>query len=95
MPAPIVKQIDGDYTYEKYKNHLIWRITTIDDSNTTGSLEFSVQGHPTDFFPINVNFSSNKSYCDLRVETVLSSDSSAPIKFSTETVLNVERYEIV
>ncbi len=95
VPAPIIKQIDGEYTYEKYKNQLLWRIASIDDSNTTGALEFSVQGHPNDFFPVNVSFSSTRSYCDLRVETVIASDNSAPVKFSTDTVFSVDKYEIV
>jgi hypothetical protein len=68
VAAPIIKQIDGDYQYEKYKNVLIWRLASIDQSNSTGSLEFSVAGHATDFFPIHVTFSSNKSsYCDIQV----------------------------
>lgn len=67
MAAPIVKQIDGEYSYEKYKNCLIWRIASIDQSNSSGSLEFTVAGHASDFFPVNVNFVSNKSYCDIQV----------------------------
>ena len=67
MAAPIIKQCEGDYTYEKYKNCLIWRLGLIDQSNSTGSLEFSVSGHPGDFFPINVSFISHKPYCDIQV----------------------------
>ena len=67
MSPPIIKQIDGDYSYEKYKNCLIWRISSIDQSNSSGSLEFSVGGHASDFFPVNVNFNSKKSYCDIQV----------------------------
>lgn len=67
MAAPIIKSIDGDYLYEKYKNCLIWRISSIDQSNSTGSLEFSVAGHASDFFPVNVNFVSRISYCDIQV----------------------------
>ena len=65
--APIIKQCDGDYTYEKYKNTLIWKISSIDQSNSTGSLEFAVAGKfGAEFFPINVNFVSHKSYCDIQ-----------------------------
>ena len=39
----------------------------IDQSNSTGSLEFSVAGHASDFFPINVQFVSHKPYCDIQV----------------------------
>ena len=30
-------------------------------------MEFSIAGHPGDFFPVSVSFSSTKSYCDLKV----------------------------
>ena len=30
-------------------------------------MEFSIAGHPGDFFPVSVTFSSRKSYCDLKV----------------------------
>ena len=46
---------------------IIWNLPVIDASNKTGSLEFSIAGHPDDFFPVNVNFMSKKSYCDLQV----------------------------
>lgn len=39
----------------------------IDQSNSTGSLEFTVSGHANEFFPVNVNFVSQKSYCDIQV----------------------------
>jgi hypothetical protein len=67
VAAPIIKHCDGDYQYEKYKNYLVWKSTSIDQSNSTGSLEFSVAGHANDFFPIHVSFVSQKSYCDIQV----------------------------
>jgi len=96
VSAPIIKQIDGDYSYEKYKNCLIWRISSIDQSNSSGSLEFSVGGHASDFFPVNVNFVSNKSYCDIQVSGVMQADnSSSAVKNSIETNFSVDKYEIV
>lgn len=73
ITPPIIKQCDGDYQYEKYKNILVWRLSTIDQSNTTGSLEFSVTGsaHTADFFPVNVTFTSKTSYCDIQVTNKL------------------------
>jgi len=96
VAAPIIKHCDGDYHYEKYKNVLIWRLTTVDQTNSTGSVEFSVSGHPNDFFPINVQFASQTSYCDIRPVAVSQADnSSVPVKYSTETVFAIEKYEIV
>ena len=33
-------------------------------------MEFSIAGHPGDFFPVSVTFTSRKSYCDLKVFSV-------------------------
>lgn len=63
----MVKNCDGDFQYEKYKNCIIWRIPMIDQSNSTGSFEFTVTGHANEFFPVNVNFVSTKPYCDIQV----------------------------
>lgn len=95
VPPPVIKQCDGEYSYEKYKNCLIWRNTMIDQSNSTGSFEFSVAGHASDFFPVNVSFVSNKSYCDIQVVGVSQADSNAPTKYSSEVNFSVDRYEIV
>ena len=62
-----MKNCDGDYSYEKYKNCMLWRIASLDESNASGTLEFTVSGHANEFFPINVLFSSEKSYCDILV----------------------------
>lgn len=67
MAAPIVKNCDGDYSYEKFKNSMFWRISTIDKSNATGTFEFTVSGSANDFFPVNVQFTSETSYCDIKV----------------------------
>ena len=53
-------------------------------------------GHAQEFFPVNVNFTSKNSYCDISVTKVTQADnSSIDAKYSSETSLNVERYEIV
>ncbi len=33
----------------------------------TGAMEFSIAGHPDDFFPVNVSFVSKKTFCDIQV----------------------------
>jgi hypothetical protein len=96
--APLVKHIDGDYKFDKLKNILIWQIANIDKSNSNGSIEFSVSGvgHVNDFFPINVNFSSQKSYCDLQIAQVCHiSDLSQAVKHSLETNFTVDQYNII
>lgn len=92
---PVVGDCDGDYHYDNRKNILEWTLPLIDTSNKSGAMEFTVGGHPDDFFPVHINFISKRSYCDLQVTevTLLEDDSAA--KYSTDTVFFVERYEIV
>ena len=63
----MVGDVDGEYSYDSKKHVLDWRVSVIDQSNKTGSMEFSVAGLPNDFFPIKVYFISTKSYCHIEV----------------------------
>lgn len=96
VPAPIVQNCDGDYSYEKYKNCMFWRISTIDKSNASGTLEFNVNGHASDFFPINVQFSSEVSYCNIEVSGVVqASNTSESVKHALDVNFSTDKYEIV
>lgn len=96
VAAPIVKDCDGDYAYEKYKNCMYWRIATIDKSNTTGRFEFTVSGQASDFFPVNVQFVSAISYCDIEVDGVFTADKcSDQVKHSLDVNFSTDKYEIV
>ena len=74
---------------------LVWSLPVIDASNKSGSLEFSIGGHPDDFFPVNVNFVSKKSYCDLQISEVRLLDGEQPVKYSSEVMVYTDKYEIV
>lgn len=65
--APVVGDCDGEYNFDSRKSVLQWNLAVIDANNESGSMEFSIAGHPDDFFPVNVNFISKNSYCDLQV----------------------------
>ena len=65
--APVVSECEGEYHYNNRKNILEWTLPLIDESNKSGSMEFSINGHPDDFFPVNVSFVSKKPYCDIEV----------------------------
>lgn len=96
VAAPIIQTCDGDYSYEKYKNCLFWRLTSIDKSNSTGTMEFSVAGHANEFFPVNVSFTSETSYCDIQVAGVAqANNTSESVKHSCDINFSVEKYEIV
>lgn len=95
--SPVVGDCDGEYRYDARKNVLEWILPIIDASNKTGSLEFSIGGQPNDFFPVTVAFESKRSYCNLTVVDVLQLDETdeKAVKYSTDTMFFVEKYEIV
>ena len=65
--APLVNECDGEYHHDSRKNVLEWTLPVIDASNKSGAMEFSIAGHPDDFFPVTVSFISKKPYCDIQV----------------------------
>ena len=65
--APKVTEVDGNYKHDSRHSVLEWSLPVIDASNKSGSMEFSIAGHPDDFFPVTLNFLSRKSYCDIQV----------------------------
>lgn len=62
-----MSECEGEYQYEPRKNQLSWQLPVVDSSNKSGAMEFSCQGHANDFFPINVNFYSKRSYAEISV----------------------------
>lgn len=94
-PAPVVNECEGDYSFDSRKNLLEWQLPVIDATNKSGSMEFSAQGKPNDFYPVSVNFVSKTLYCDMRVLDVVSVDDEAPVKHSLNTYLIVDKYEVV
>uniref|UniRef100_F6QY24 Coatomer subunit delta n=1 Tax=Ciona intestinalis TaxID=7719 RepID=F6QY24_CIOIN len=94
--APNVSEVDGDFKHDSRKNILEWCLPVINSSNTTGSMEFSIPGSPDDFFPINVSFHATKRlFTGIEVGHVEFAQGGSPVKFSTETALLVDKYEIV
>ncbi|KAK3082782.1 hypothetical protein FSP39_005187 [Pinctada imbricata] len=93
--SPVVGECDGEYNYDSRKSHLEWTLPVIDSSNESGSMEFSIAGHPDDFFPVNINFISKKSYCDLQVADVRSCENEQNVKYSSEVIFYVDKYEVV
>lgn len=93
---PVVAECDGEYNHDSRKNVLTWSMTILDSSNKTGSLEFSAPNcNPDDFFPLQVNFVCKQSYANLKITEVLQVDDNSPAKYSSETVLFTDKYEIV
>ncbi|CAB3990872.1 Coatomer subunit delta [Paramuricea clavata] len=92
--APVVGEIEGDYHYDHKHSVLEWQLPVIDESNQSGAMEFSISGHPDDFFPIHVSFGSTKSFCDIKIKDVNVVEDGMPVKFSSEILFSVEKYEI-
>ncbi|XP_071844077.1 coatomer subunit delta-like [Apostichopus japonicus] len=93
--APVVGEIDGEYHHDNRKNILEWTLPVINSENKSGSLEFSIAGSPDDFFPVNVNFFAKRTYCNIQPDSIVSVEGNRPVKHSLDTVLLVEKYEIV
>jgi hypothetical protein len=60
---------------------MCWHFDVVDaNTNSTGSLEFSVAGNnPEAFFPIQIGFRSETLLCPVVITGVTSSSSGAPI----------------
>lgn len=69
--SPTILSVDGNHKHNASTGELIWNIDLIDASNTSGSLEFSIQQRNADaFFPIAVQFASQKLYYSVDVMSV-------------------------
>merc|ERR1712117_215640 len=93
--SPVVAECDGEYTFEKRCNELLWQLPLIDANNKTGSMEFACGGNADDFFPVRVSFYSKKSYSEIQVLDCLEVDSGEGVKFSSETLFVPDKYDIV
>ena len=89
MGAPVVNECEGEYHHDSRKSILEWSLPLIDESNSSGSMEFSINGHPDDFFPVNVTFVSKKSYCDIevRIRTLGKKFGTAHITLTSKIVI--------
>ncbi|CAH8659170.1 unnamed protein product [Dicrocoelium dendriticum] len=96
--SPSVGNYDGEYEVNAKKTQLSWILPLINASNTSGSIEFTVGTESTatadQFFPLTLSFSTDKSFCGIRVTEATNSDGN-PIPFSSETRLYTEKFEVV
>uniref|UniRef100_U5EYD0 Coatomer subunit delta n=1 Tax=Corethrella appendiculata TaxID=1370023 RepID=U5EYD0_9DIPT len=93
---PSISECEGEYNHDSRKNILQWNLPVIDNSSKQGSMEFSVPHClPNDLFPLDVTFSSKISYAELKAKNVYLLDDDSDVKYSLETVLFTDKYEIV
>jgi hypothetical protein len=92
--APTIVNVDGAHKHNSQTGELMWRIDLIDASNSSGSLEFNVQQRDPDaFFPIAVQFASQKLYSGVEVVSVLN-PSGAPVVYGLSKSMSTEEYEV-
>ena len=89
--GPVVGEFDGEYHYNHKHAQLEWQVPVVDINNKSGSMEFSIAGHPGDFFPVTVTFYSSKTYCDVKVGT-LGKESCHPMHFPNKLLENDRFY---
>ncbi|XP_012675660.2 archain 1b [Clupea harengus] len=93
--APVIGDVEGEYRHDSRRNILEWSLPVIDADNRTGSMEFSIAGQASDFFPISVSFVSTNNYCDIQVVKVTPVNGDGQVRFSTETSFVTDKYEIL
>uniref|UniRef100_A0A5K4F7M2 Coatomer subunit delta n=2 Tax=Schistosoma mansoni TaxID=6183 RepID=A0A5K4F7M2_SCHMA len=95
---PLIGNCDGEYEVSPRKNQLDWRIPIVNNENSSGSLEFTLKtergAQAEQFFPLKLNFGSNKSYCGIQIIEATVSNQDTPINFSFESNFHTEKYEI-
>jgi hypothetical protein len=93
--TPNILSIDGSHTHNSSAGELVWEIDLIDQSNSTGSLEFNIAQRSSDvFFPIQVSFVSKKTLCNLSVKDVRSATGNTPIQYGMSKSMNSGEYTI-
>jgi hypothetical protein len=71
-------------------------VDLIDDTNRSGAMEFVVPMSDADaFYPIEVSFASNRTFCDVGVESVAHTQTDAPVKYSSKRLLATAEYVVV
>ncbi len=75
---------------------LVWTIELIDDTNRSGSMEFVTSSADADaFYPVEVHFTSNKTFCDVHISGVEHTQKNAPVKFGYKKQLEAIDYTVV
>jgi hypothetical protein len=93
--APVIESIDGQYKHDPSSGMMCWHFDEVDaNTNSTGSLEFSVAGNnPDAFFPIQIGFRSETLLCPLVITGITNSSTGASIPNQTTKSFIPESYQ--
>jgi len=93
--APQIESIDGQYKHDTQTGMMCWHHDEINAQNTSGSLEFTIEGSDVDaFFPVQVMFKSDTFLCPIEVTSVTSTANGAPVPNSLTKDVSPEKYTI-
>lgn len=93
--VPNILTADGSYKHNPSNGELLWEIDLIDQSNTSGSLEFNISQKDADaFFPIVVSFSSQQLFCNVNITSVRTATGNNPIQYGMSKSMSTEDYTI-
>ena len=92
---PSIESIDGQMKHDPAAGMMCWHFDTVDVNNSSGSLEFSVDGtNPEVFFPIQIGFRSETLLCPIVITGVTNSSTGAPIPNETTKAFTPESYHV-
>lgn len=92
---PAIESIDGQYKHDGRAGMLCWHFDTIDSSNSSGSLEFSIGGsNPDAFFPIQISFGSQSLLCPIEITSVASTSNGSSIPNSLTKSVVPDTYQV-
>ena len=92
--APVIESIDGQYKHDPQAGMMCWHFDSIDESNSTGAMEFSIPGSSVDaFFPVQVLFKSEKLLCPIEVTSITSSANGTTIPNTFDTRFVPDAYQ--
>lgn len=93
--SPTILNMDGTHRHNPSTQDMVWELDLIDKSNSTGSLEFTISQKNSDaFFPITVQFESQKLFCAIDVAGVFTADASTPIQYGIQKSMGADDYTI-
>jgi len=94
--APVVNTADGAFQFNAKARNLTWSLPLIDDSNSSGSMEFTLNfnGDKATFFPVVVNFTSLKTLCPIEILEVVTINGDET-EYSAHKELSTEQYHII
>jgi len=90
---PEIKNIDGEFHFDHKNKLLVWSIDEISAENSNGSLEFSIpECDDDDMYPIRIDFTSEKTYANLEIESIEQVDGGAAVDYECRRMLKTEKF---